>query len=102
MTPVTDSKVMGENKCQEMFKKLIVNPGIQVLPDDLCFNRPFFKEVILSERLIKIGCRTFARCKSLLEIKICSTIESIGVGSSEQCQRLRKSSLNFHHLRPIG
>ena len=72
------------------FQRLIVNPGIQVLPGWLCDEYLSLREVTLPQGFIKIGSRTFAHCKSLSEINICSTVESIGEGAFARCDNLTK------------
>ncbi|CAJ1948305.1 unnamed protein product [Cylindrotheca closterium] len=54
-----------------------------------------------------IGKCVFARCKSLLEIKISSIVESIGQGAFSECEVLKKvefecSSSSLHRLKSIG
>ena len=76
-------------------QRLIVNPGIHVLPDELFINCERLREVTLPDGLVEIGCRTFMRCTSLLEIKNCSTIESIGGQAFEECHRLKNAEFCF-------
>ncbi|CAJ1954705.1 unnamed protein product [Cylindrotheca closterium] len=88
-------------------KRLIVNPGIQVLPNELCYNCERLREVTMPQGLIKIGSRAFGLCFSLLAIDICSTVESIGQSSFWKCQLLAKidfeqPSSSPHQLRSIG
>ena len=68
------------NKGEEVPKsvpKLIVIPGIHVLPDHLCHKCELLQDITLPEGLLKIGEGAFFFCNSLLAIKICSTVESI-------------------------
>ncbi|CAJ1948559.1 unnamed protein product [Cylindrotheca closterium] len=87
--------------------KLIVNPGIRELPRYLCANQFDLQEVSLPEGLIKIGHGAFDFCCYLTEIKICSTIESIGEAAFVHCKRLAKvefeySSSSPHQIKAIG
>mmetsp|Transcript_24727 Transcript_24727/g.60752 ORF Transcript_24727/g.60752 Transcript_24727/m.60752 type:complete len:84 (+) Transcript_24727:123-374(+) len=57
--------------------KLIVGPGLQILHDTYCSEKPGLQEVILCEGLIKIGTEAFVYCSQLLTIDICSTVQSM-------------------------
>ena len=84
----------GENVPRNV-QKLVVNPGIHVLPDKLCQECHDLQEVTLPEGLIKIGDMAFSPCKSLLEIKICSTVGSIGREAFMGCVQLTKVEFEF-------
>eukprot|EP00526_Cylindrotheca_closterium_P009834 CAMPEP_0113637152 /NCGR_PEP_ID=MMETSP0017_2-20120614/19438_1 /TAXON_ID=2856 /ORGANISM="Cylindrotheca closterium" /LENGTH=418 /DNA_ID=CAMNT_0000548149 /DNA_START=20 /DNA_END=1273 /DNA_ORIENTATION=+ /assembly_acc=CAM_ASM_000147 len=88
-------------------RKLIVNPGIQVLPDRSFSFFVLLEEVTLPQGLTKIGNEAFRWCERLLEIKICSTVEYIGEDAFGECELLTKvefesSSSSPHQLKTIG
>ncbi|CAJ1948583.1 unnamed protein product [Cylindrotheca closterium] len=90
-------------------QKLTFSSGIQVLPDELCYECRDLQEVTLPERLVKISDGVFYRCTSLWEIKIQCTVESIGDVSFMFCKALKKvefeessSSTSPHRLEIIG
>eukprot|EP00526_Cylindrotheca_closterium_P015252 CAMPEP_0113650950 /NCGR_PEP_ID=MMETSP0017_2-20120614/27141_1 /TAXON_ID=2856 /ORGANISM="Cylindrotheca closterium" /LENGTH=254 /DNA_ID=CAMNT_0000563555 /DNA_START=39 /DNA_END=799 /DNA_ORIENTATION=- /assembly_acc=CAM_ASM_000147 len=89
-------------------QKLIVNPGVLVLPDHLCDGGIDLREITLPEGLTKIGYCAFNDCLNLLEIKIVSTVETIEESAFMSCQRMTKvefeSTLSSspHQLKTIG
>ncbi|CAJ1948485.1 unnamed protein product [Cylindrotheca closterium] len=70
--------------------KLTFDPGIQVLPSELCNECIFLEEVALPEGLIKIGRRAFEYCTSLSEIKIRGTVESVWEEAFTDCSAMTK------------
>ncbi|CAJ1940062.1 unnamed protein product [Cylindrotheca closterium] len=71
-------------------RKLIVNPGVEILPYTMCYERDMLKEVILPQGLIKIESNAFGKCSMLPVIKICCTVESIGIYAFAYCRQLQK------------
>ena len=83
-------------------QKLIFNPGIKELHRDFSCEYFDLREVILPEGLVTIGITAFAFCKSLLEVKISSTVESIGEGGFRDCENMRKVKFETSPSSPYG
>ena len=100
-------EIKREQWYPRMFKKLIVNPGIQVVPCELCYACECLREVILPEGIIKVGKKAFNLCIRLLEIAICGMVESIGDYAFIHCEFLTRVDFGLpssspHRLKTIG
>ena len=72
-------------------EKLIVEEGVQVLPEMFCYGYERLQEVTLPNRLKRIEEQAlFTQSKNLLEINFGSAIEYIGEGAFRGCDRLKK------------
>jgi len=106
---VNDYRFQGNEgeKVPKRVRKLIVNPGVQVLRRNLCLDCLDLREVTLPQGLTTIGYSAFRRCTILLEITICRTVESIEDCAFAHCHLLTKvefasSSSSPHQLKTIG
>lgn len=81
-------------------EKLIVNPGVRVLPRELCFNMIRLRQVTLPKGLTRIDGDAFLDCTRLLEIKVSSTVRFIGQHAFSHCTGLTTAEFEMSQSSP--
>ena len=90
----------------ETVERLTFKPGVQVVPDKLCYDFERLREVSLPLGLTQIGVSSFHWCENLSEINICGTVQVIGTRAFSDCYLLKKVDFEVssrpQQLRSIG